>query len=541
MARGRTKKRRSDGGSAGVAPRTGSRSDWFRGLPLLFAALVLVVQFSHMMVEIQTVDEGVAASSAWRMLRGEVPYRDFFAVETPLSFYPTVAAFKVAGVSLAVERSVGMVWGVLLVWGVWALSRRLVSDPLYAAIPVAFLCQAGVGIWPFPSHHWAAAVFTLAALLAGLRAGERGEPRWSFLAGVCASLTAWSLQDQGAFLYLGAAAFHLPWLEKGTRLRATAAWLGGALAGGLPLLILMAVQGALADLWYDLVVFPLTVYRKHEGNSPGLFFPLYEIALQWLSGAWRATPLYSAAASLTSLSIYLSAVLAPWVLLLGWWKRWDHPWRRGLLAAGVLACLFPAYRRWAPINLMWATALPSIACAWGLAQWARNREGTRRRIPAALAWALLACFAFIGVYRTGRALPWSHMPSVPSPAGTLYAHNPNKAAQLRELVEAVEAHVPAGESLFSQEHGLIHFLTLRPNPTRYDFFVPPVYSTPEQVAEVIRDLEASGARFVVRPFRPPDPENPFDVYLVERFEPVWQNGSNMLLRRAESPPRPPAP
>src|SRR6266567_6251459 len=50
-------------------------------------------------------DEGIVLQGAERILRGEVPYRDFFSFYTPGSFYLIALLFRVFGDSFAVART----------------------------------------------------------------------------------------------------------------------------------------------------------------------------------------------------------------------------------------------------------------------------------------------------------------------------------------------------------------------------------------------------------------------------------------------------
>ena len=156
-----------------------------------------------------------------------------------------------------------------------------------------------------------------------------------------------------------------------------------------------------------------------------------------------------------------------------------------------------------------------------------------------VSYIALACFAFVGLYRVGRALPWSGLNAMRSPAGTLYTHGPGKAQELQELVDAVERAVPPGEPLMAREHGLINFLVQRPNPTRYDFFAPPIYTTPAQTQEAIGTLEERRVRFVTTPTREPEPDDPFAPYLMDHFAPVWYSRAFVLWERIAGGPPPP--
>src|ERR1700733_16235986 len=49
-------------------------------------------------------DEGLVIYSAERVARGEVPYRDFWAVYAPGQFYTLAGIFRVFGFSILTER-----------------------------------------------------------------------------------------------------------------------------------------------------------------------------------------------------------------------------------------------------------------------------------------------------------------------------------------------------------------------------------------------------------------------------------------------------
>src|SRR5204863_4430389 len=127
---------------------------------------------------------------------GQVPYRDFFAIETPLSFYLVAPLYKLFGTTFEVGRAFTQLLGIALVLLVFRLARRWIPSPLFAAVPVAFLCQAGVGLLPFANHHWFADVFCLASLAAADRAlSDERAVRWP-LAGGAAALAFERLPDE---------------------------------------------------------------------------------------------------------------------------------------------------------------------------------------------------------------------------------------------------------------------------------------------------------------------------------------------------------
>src|SRR5438445_11969167 len=81
-----------------------SSSDRDRLVPVL----LFVVSFAYLAVfrhySSLEPDEGIVLQGAERIMRGEVPYRDFFSFYTPGSFYLVALLFRFLGDSLVVAR-----------------------------------------------------------------------------------------------------------------------------------------------------------------------------------------------------------------------------------------------------------------------------------------------------------------------------------------------------------------------------------------------------------------------------------------------------
>ena len=66
-------------------------------IPAVLIALVLFMGFYNLGGDLMNDDEGTYLYASWRVSLGEVPYRDFFAVQMPLSFYVTAGLFRLFG------------------------------------------------------------------------------------------------------------------------------------------------------------------------------------------------------------------------------------------------------------------------------------------------------------------------------------------------------------------------------------------------------------------------------------------------------------
>ncbi len=499
---------------------------WLLAGVILLAAAVGAV---HLLVGIQLVDEGVLNMGAWRISLHQVPYRDFFLFCTPFSFYLVAAVYKLFGATILAGRLLAMALGFIFVAVTARLSTRLIPSKLFAALPVAVLCQAGFGIWPFASHHWIANIFCILAVLCALRALSKRPLLWSTLAGLYAAGAFWTLNDQGAFFILVATFLYIPFVPRGVRGKTASGWILGGATASLPFLAVLLTQVKLSTLWYDFFVFPFTGYKAIAGNRYGLFFPLKEIAAQWSSGAWREAPFYTPVASLTSLVIYLAPIAAVVLVGVSYWKKWADAPRRGLLAAGVFSLVAAAARRWAPINLQWAAVFPFIMVAWSLWFW-YDSSRKKRWIPAGIAVLLIVCYGFFGLYSIGKVLAPGDIYPVKGNAGTLYTFEKEKAAKLQSVINQIQSRLKPGEPLLCKTAPLINFFTLHPNPTPIDFFRPPDYTTESQTREVISDLDLKKVEWIMTPAFVPT-KNTFDRYLLSHYSLTWNNGEYGLWHR----------
>ena len=501
-------------------------------LPHALAILAIATAMAHFRTQINSNDEGIAAMGAWRVFRGELPYRDFFAVETPLSFYLVAPFYALFGVSLETGRAVAQVLGVGMILCVLRLSLRWIESPLFAAVPLAFLCQAGVGIFPFASHHWFANLFCLVAVLAADRAlASPGKAGW-WLAGASGALALESLQDQGGLMLLGLGIVAALVPERSARRRALLQLLGGAVLAGLPFALVVLPRAGLAAVWRDLVVFPLTGYRATEGNDLGFFQPFVELASQWTSGAWRHAPFFTASATVTSVALIAAPIAAPFLILWTWRRRGGRIAPAALLLAASIAFVLTAFHRWAPINLQWAAAPPALAVAF----WLHHEHETkpRRRWPAAVAVVLVCAFVVFGVARIFQAADQRIWFTVDSPAGRTRVPGRTIGQHVQEMIAAVGERVPAADPVVVYGWPNWGFAMLRVSPLRWDVFAPPAFPPGALSHDAILEVESKQVPWIVTPpFEQPGPDerDEWKLYLTSRYTLDWANPAWGLWRR----------
>ncbi len=198
-------------------------------------------------------DEGLLAHAAERVLRGELPHRDFDEVYTGGLTDLHALAFRAFGIKLTSLRIVLLLFSLAFVPAVYAIAAR-VASPALAALVTA-LCVA----WSLPNYFaslpsWYVLFFATFGTLALLRHLDTGRSGWLVVAGLCGGL-AFLAKSAGIF-YLVAAVLALIHREQ----REVAALTGprsvvflclvglGVLFAAALLLVVLSAHPAPADL-----------------------------------------------------------------------------------------------------------------------------------------------------------------------------------------------------------------------------------------------------------------------------------------------------
>src|SRR6185437_10625882 len=134
------------------------------------------------------LDEGIVLQGAERVLRGQIPYRDFFTFYTPGSFYLVALVFRIFGDSFVVARFSIAVCGAVCSVLTYALSRRVCGRGI-AVLCAMLATLAGTAFRFLVLHNPYSTVFAFLALYAALRAIETRRLPWMFAAGSLASTT----------------------------------------------------------------------------------------------------------------------------------------------------------------------------------------------------------------------------------------------------------------------------------------------------------------------------------------------------------------
>jgi hypothetical protein len=225
---------------------------------LLFCAVAVAASFAWQgRAGINLGDEGYLWYGVQRVMRGEVPIRDFLSYD-PGRYYFSAALMSAWGddglVSLRVAVAIFQAAGLFAALWTLARARADVGLPLLALAALTLLA------WMYPRHKLFDITVSIALVAALAWLLERPSRRNHFLAGIAVGVAATFGRNHGVY---GAAAgvLALAWMAIGTApstwLRNGVAWSAGVAAGFSPILAMAAFVPGFADAFLQAIGFHL--------------------------------------------------------------------------------------------------------------------------------------------------------------------------------------------------------------------------------------------------------------------------------------------
>jgi hypothetical protein len=340
------------------------------------------------------MEEGFMLVFPERVLKGDLPNRDFLHLYGPGSLWALAGAYKVFGVSLLVERLFGFAQQMAIVAGVFLLARRW-------GRAVALLCAAISCIIIMPpigltALAWVGAVglgmLALDAALAASSAPGAGRRRHRFLvtAGVLAGVALlFRLDLVVAIVLAGAALFPLfTGRERRTLLLSLA-------AGVSPYLIHLATAGpgnVVRGMILDPVVYLRGGRRLSIPPPPSHLEGFLQRAGELRKLDWPLPTLRSPVQLTIWFFVLLFAVGA--LVITGWQLvRSDRASVRGraLLAAGLFSVgmLPQAVQRTDSTHFAWVSCVPVALLPLACIEWSRPRFHWKPRVRELVAGGLV--------------------------------------------------------------------------------------------------------------------------------------------------------
>jgi len=514
---------------------------------------------------------GKPVAGAWRVLGGEVPYRDFWTMYAPGQFYLVAGLFLAFGREVLVQAIATVALRAASAAFVFRLARQFGGSTRASASVALLYALSLFEIAPELGSYPPASLLVLAASSLVLAYLRDGGPARLTRAGLLLGAAALFKHDVAGYAALACAlGIAAAWLAAGARrapcwippLAASARIALGALVPVLPAALLLAWKAG-PDAWQDLIVFPLTDFPKVRGEQfPGLV-PRWEPWQAWLQDP---TALEKARAAAGALRTWILARCPEIAFAAGAVFAWRA---RRTLALGSLAALLFAL---AGIPFYWSaahvqqnthfTSMAVLALLTGVLLWRHAGRGARAGLAAgALAYAAgLLIAPFEQVWLPARV--WSRPEGLGLPAASAILVSPREREVYARIGALVRANVPALEAIHAGvwRHDTIvisnprfYYLCDRRPATRYHELHPGITDREDVQREMIADLERERVRCAVlwrfgwpedfleellrrRMARVPGTGSKLlDSYFRERFHPVLEVGEYVVLWRNDAP------
>lgn len=479
-----------------------------RDAALALALVAAVVWHEHTLTpSLGAADESYFFLHGMRVLDGQAPYRDFFDLITPASFYLVAAVFGLFGASLETGRLLaGAIDGGIAV-AIFAACRLIGVGPALAV--AAAVAQIGLfqAAWPYASPHWLSTLLQLVLFVGLLRPLAR-DAAPSALLGLVSGFLVLVQQQRGAPVAVGLPLLVL--LDVGmTRflggvhpIAHPVGWFARYVAAGalvvVPGLGIVVAKAGFAPVWEALVLYPL---QNYAGNFR---------AQRW--GAVSFAAVDYVRQTFPRVLRWLPLVLAADVVRLGIasWQRDVALARRLLLVVGFAGLAIASiwyYRDFIHIAFIAPVLLVAIA------------ELVTAALPVRrLDWLVAAAVVVFAVLHAGRlrTLRAAEYPVVAHTAFGDLAFRDEKLPRLIARVRALTAEAGTSELYSYPTNARFYLITGLANPTRYSL-LQAGYSAPEAFAEVTATLDAhrTPILLVTAPFLKAD--DPFVAWLTPRY------------------------
>jgi hypothetical protein len=453
---------------------------------------------------------------AYRMIKGEMIYRDFFDFLGPGVTLVDFLFLRIFGPTTAGVGFMVVTVGAAIATTVYAVASEILWRP-WRLVAVAVFVGLNYAIYSPGNHKWIFLLFCLLGILAVLHARS---PTRSAVSGVLIGFATWSTQDYGVGAALGL--FAALWLLR--RREPQASPIVFAMTYAVTVVAVFVQLGLAAGfraVWYDLFVFLFDQYGASHLFAYG--FGESENLPIWLS---------SFGLGCVGLIYVVAGVIRQF------WKT-DDPavvilalTGGSVLLAGIAHPIEPIQVavRAVPLSIIGLHALQRI-----------------------IARRFLHPFPLLAVVAVGAIVVW-HI--IDAPVGVQYA-NPKRletyragqiwGTRLQEDTVWVQQNSVEGQKVFAfPDKGGLYFLTRTTNATSYPMLLEMGFHTPRQIDQAIAQLETTCPQIGIWHW---NRLSSFVMNRPERFtlKPIWEylqrnydtvdtfpNGAIALRRKADA-------
>lgn len=421
-----------------------------------------------------SVDEGIYLEGARRVASGQVPYRDFFVLTGPGSFWLYGALFHWFGTSLATARAMFCCELASLCASVCWLTNRFANAAFAGGCASLFLAMLLTTPYPlYITHRWDSNTFMLLALVCvgAAHSSPHHARQWLVVSGACAAIAAW-ITPPMLILALALAIWMLAVSMPAQSLCLYAAGLAAiSIAAVTALLYSGAGTSLVRSLLWDASNYAVA-NRLTYGALAGSF-----------SSFWQQG---TALAALTHSSDAIAPVVLPPLaalacLALRVARKSVNPFL-WLLGGGSVASLLACWPRFGAAQLLFGSAF-FHALLSGAAACILPRRSHLWLGAGMFLVATVAVFA---------GWPNDAPARIETPVGLL-----NVSRRHHILLNDLLSTIRPGDTLFVYPYlPALYFVLAANNPTRYSFLQPGMMG-PRDIQPLLMDLRAHPPRWIV--------------------------------------------
>jgi len=503
-------------------------------------------------------DEGLALVGGWRLLQGEVPFRDYWALYPPGQSYLLALIFNQFGPTIMAERLYDVAVRAIATALIYLVATALLPSTLLAVIATIAISLILASATFFGYIMFPALLLAFAALWSygGYQHKSTG---WRlFGTGLLIGCTALFRIDVGGYLAIAIVVSLLLQAWRGTTSTATLAppalWRQLLLIGGGALVVAAPVYGYLAlvsnpsELFTNLLLFPTTTFRAVRRLPLPELLPDWsrwgergdwQWQVDWIIGEWARFYLPLLIYALTTLTLLFKGLRT---------RLTGEDTLAGALLLFGLGLFLQAMSRYDAIHAL-PTSLPAVLLlAWLWQTLLRQRWWY---LPLPLLLTVLPLFVYLWLPYAKLDMYWTNFPPTGCyatlPRASCVPISQDQAAIVTKLEqldptgnEAVFVAAQRHDQLFINDVSL-YFLAGRPIPTRYHELHPGIATTAPVQQTIIEELTSRAVPWIFI-VQYPDSQEPndsakssgvklLDDYIRANYQPVHQAGIYQLWQR----------
>ncbi len=424
-----------------------------------------------------------------RVLRGEVPYRDFFQFITPGSIYLSALLFKLFGIKLTVMKIFVALTGGIILTLTYSLSRKIINNSMLSLFPPFAVLFYSIPHVPLFYHHWLSEIFVLLTILSGLIYIERKSKNALFLAGMNAGLVFFFLQHKGILIFSALVLFlFLDSLFNKKSMKPLLLAITGFFIPLILLLIYLYLHNAAGKFLYNCFYWVITSYSPFNSLPEYLYFEKMT-----LTHYLQREGIISA---LLKTRHYLFVGYLPvFVLLYGIIELYKYFSRNILyILVSSFFLYFSALQRPDFINILYVSQ-PFFVL---LGCYLQNFFDKKKKIITVSGYFILSLLILNTLYgclisiRNASAYKYH----LKTHRGIIYFRSMEEMKPYSEVFSILDGELRDRRVFVYNWSTFLYFLSGKENYTSYDSFLPG-YNTPEQMDELIGEIKNGKIEYII--------------------------------------------